>query len=557
MKRTKLEAAFHESKLPIIAAYDKEDEGDINLRLMKCPKTGVSVLANAMIRAISPFAKNTVLEEVAKDTTSLSVNEQKSMSEAGTCTDCGTSYCSTAKLSEAMKEGFNCIVCGNGVLSGHNELEPNFDEYEVEDDEDRQVGGKEKKLHQIIPQDDEYVEHEDSQVHESPEEKGKDTEDDEWKDSKHNIHPQFDEYEEKENDEIEESPEEKAKEKKLALSNKETAADKFDSANGEDELSEEKKNTEFGEKEPSEEEHDLEKVKVGDADEEDSEGKVTDDNPEISEEFEGLKEGQAGEDNITANLIKIAQTSKDKRVDVIATSGADPVYYVMLDHKPVGLIRKADLSKTLQGVFSDSATFSKTVMAALSNGLDKAVEEFKIEAIKVEVPVDEAVAVHLDETRKELEASFEAKKAELMNVLKQSISIASIATNKEVFKDIVNPLKSELVAKLTQNGVEQPESIVNSAFETSMGKYIETVLSKAYELVEKPTEVRNDFARMVESANYRQATVGAVEEAVIKRLHNPMTSTEVTASTSTPSDSGESSVEKIRGVIRLSKYRSK
>lgn len=557
MKRTKLEAAFHESKLPIIAAYDKEDEGDINLRLMKCPKTGVSVLANAMIRAISPFAKNTVLEEVAKDTTSLSVNEQKSMSEAGTCTDCGTSYRSTAKLSEAMKEGFNCIVCGNGVLSGHNELEPNFDEYEVEDDEDRQVGGKEKKLHQIIPQDDEYVEHEDSQVHESPEEKGKDTEDDEWKDSKHNIHPQFDEYEEKENDEIEESPEEKAKEKKLALSNKETAADKFDSANGEDELSEEKKNTEFGEKEPSEEEHDLEKVKVGDADEEDSEGKVTDDNPEISEEFEGLKEGQAGEDNITANLIKIAQTSKDKRVDVIATSGADPVYYVMLDHKPVGLIRKADLSKTLQGVFSDSATFSKTVMAALSNGLDKAVEEFKIEAIKVEVPVDEAVAVHLDETRKELEASFEAKKAELMNVLKQSISIASIATNKEVFKDIVNPLKSELVAKLTQNGVEQPESIVNSAFETSMGKYIETVLSKAYELVEKPTEVRNDFARMVESANYRQATVGAVEEAVIKRLHNPMTSTEVTASTSTPSDSGESSVEKIRGVIRLSKYRSK
>jgi hypothetical protein len=225
----------------------------------------------------------------------------------------------------------------------------------------------------------------------------------------------------------------------------------------------------------------------------------------------------------------------------------------MLDRKPVGLIQKTNLSKELASIYSDSKTFINAVEAAISNGMEKAVEEFKIEAIKVEVPVDEAVANHLVESRNELQASFDSKKSELMNVLKQSISIASVAINKEVFKGTENPLKTELIAKLERNGVDQPALLVNAAFEAATGKYIETVLSEAYKLVEKSDESRNEIAKMVEDANYRQPLAASVEKTIVtKKLSESMGNT-VTASVE------DASIEKgqsVRSVIKLSKYRN-
>jgi hypothetical protein len=555
-----MKKAFGGARLPILAAYDANDEGTINLRLMQCPKTGVKVLANAMLKAMSPFAKNTFLVPVVEATTHLTALDQKKLKEVGTCSDCGTSYRTTSKLAPHV-EGMRCIVCGGTAMSGHNQLEPNYVDEDKDRNEDSEIGKPNRTKHQIHPQDDEYSEHEDNQIHESEEEKSKSNEEDEWKDAKHQIHPQDDEYEEHEDSQVGISKEEKAKEKKRVLSSaEENASDDEEGVDGINEETPSKEQKQGGEAEESEDEHeqqesDEDALNEDESDEHNSENPEDDENPEVSEDTEGLSEGQGnGNDDmkLTASLIKIAAKKFD-RIDVIATSGHDPLYYVMLDRKPVGLIQKTNLSKELASIYSDSKTFINAVEAAISNGMEKAVEEFKIEAIKVEVPVDEAVANHLVESRNELQASFDSKKSELMNVLKQSISIASVAINKEVFKGTENPLKTELIAKLERNGVDQPALLVNAAFEAATGKYIETVLSEAYKLVEKSDESRNEIAKMVEDANYRQPLAASVEKTIVtKKLSESMGNT-VTASVE------DASIEKgqsVRSVIKLSKYRN-
>ena len=264
---------------------------------------------------------------------------------------------------------------------------------------------------------------------------------------------------------------------------------------------------------------------------------------------EETEEEQTKELTLTANLLAVA--SDPKRIDVVHSGGDSPLYYILLDTRPVGFVEKAKLGETLSKLFDNKEMFIKTLSTALSNGLEKAAEEFAIQPIKIEVEIDNAIAQNLEETRNELEAKFESEKQSLLEKLKQSISIACVALNKEVLKDSINPLKEELIAQLTINGVGQPALVANTIFKNSMDEYIKKVLAHAYELATKSDESRNDFAKLVEAANYRQPNEN-VGEVVSRNLSVSMVdAVESSSTTKTPLVKTSEGVESIRKVIQL------
>lgn len=557
-----MKKAFKTARIPLLCAFDAEERDTIHLRLMECPVTKTRILANAMEKPLSPFAKNTFLKEIATDTVHLSVKEQDKLVTIGTCDSCGASYKTYASLADNT-EDFTCIVCGTrmGVTE---ELHPNFDdtnniEVDTEEDED------ENKVESNVEEDEEEYteENEDESDAEDTDEdsveacykkkmKKKEGNKEETEEEEEKVEAKADE----DLEEKEEAEDEETEEDEDTLEEEDSAVEAASDAEvGVPADSEEKKNvrdTNIDDIPNEVVEDEVEDDEISDRSEESPSGD-TDVNPEKSEEFVKTQTGEGTgntEISLTANLLKLCKEGADKSIDVLSSVGENPVYYIMVKNRPVGLIRKESLSENLGDLFEDSKTFSNAVISAFRNGIEQACDEFKIEAIKVEVPVDEAVTAHLIEERKELEASFEEKKQELMEVLKQSISIASVAINKEIYKNETNPLKDELVSKLTQNGVIDSAKLVNACFEKAMGNYIESVLAKAYELVEKNTEVRNEVAKMVESANYRQPNEVSVEEKVVARLQNSMTPNIETASTKVTTQE-----KSLRDIIKLNKYR--
>lgn len=251
-------------------------------------------------------------------------------------------------------------------------------------------------------------------------------------------------------------------------------------------------------------------------------------------EAEGEDEGEEGDEEdseVTASVksptvarVNMLETLAsdalvNQRVDLILAGGANPVYYMMVDYRPMAVMRKELASDGVKAIFNDAVKFKTAFFTAAAEGLTPDVQsDFGVEPVVVEVQPDAVVEQQIEERTSELTEQLNEERSTMEAAFKQSISTAALGVNKGVWKDVVNPLRVGLISELANVSVRNPERIVDRVFEKYGEDYLRAVIAKAYDLAEKSDDSRNEIAQFVEQASYQAVSPSATDDVVARRL---------------------------------------
>lgn len=279
------------------------------------------------------------------------------------------------------------------------------------------------------------------------------------------------------------------------------------------------------------EEVDDEESEIGD-EEVEEEAPADDEEVDDEEEEESRKSCKAGVEEasvppittlpytLTAHLQ--SSMAADRLDLVLATSGKDPAFYLMLDRHPVALMERAKAqSDQVKELFGQPELLREALAAAstVEGGLQEtALADFGISPIEIQIPVDEAVreAVRAGTIRQQahLSAAAEAVRARF----DQSISIAAVGINKGLFADVAHPVKEGFYEELTRLGVKNAERVIDRVFASHGEALMKAVVAKAVELSNESDDARNATAKMVESARYQAVASESVSDEMNSRL---------------------------------------
>ena len=120
----------------------------------------------------------------------------------------------------------------------------------------------------------------------------------------------------------------------------------------------------------------------------------------------------------------------------------------------------------------------------------------------------------VDEQVKNATTQMEVEKEELEASLQQSLGIAAVGINRNVFTDVKNVLAEDLIDNLEQIGVEDARDIVESSFQRCGEEYLRTIVAKAEEFKGKSAEVRNEIAATVAGAAFQTKGLNLEHKAV-------------------------------------------
>lgn len=217
----------------------------------------------------------------------------------------------------------------------------------------------------------------------------------------------------------------------------------------------------------------------------------------------------------------------------------DPaIYYLIADRQPIARFLQEKASDSVKPLFAKPQPFAQAFFAiADNNGLNnETIKDFGIEPVTVEVPVDEVTEQRIRKGIETKEAELREQQGNLQQDLQQALETTAIGMNKEVFKDVSHPVKAALYDELNKIGVRQPTLIIDRAFSQAGEEFMRILISKAFELMKKPLEARNEIARMVLQANYQSTNEINDEDLNIRLQEN---SVSITATPSTQEDEEE------------------
>ena len=115
----------------------------------------------------------------------------------------------------------------------------------------------------------------------------------------------------------------------------------------------------------------------------------------------------------------------------------------------------------------------------------------------------EAIQKAVDAKVDEMTTQMELQKESMEEDYQQSLGIAAVAVNENLFDDTKNVLAEDLIDNLEQIGVEDARDIVESSFKNYGEEYLRTIVAKASEYKSKSAEVRNELANTVMASNFK------------------------------------------------------
>jgi hypothetical protein len=109
-------------------------------------------------------------------------------------------------------------------------------------------------------------------------------------------------------------------------------------------------------------------------------------------------------------------------------------------------------------------------------------------------------------------ASVNATRTDIVEDVKKCLSIAGVIIARNADSDIVNPLRTELLAALGTTNIRNAETIIDSALEKAGEPLITALLTKARELLELPAASRAEISRFVEKTPHRRAVASDLDD---------------------------------------------
>lgn len=233
-------------------------------------------------------------------------------------------------------------------------------------------------------------------------------------------------------------------------------------------------------------------------------------------------------DNANENLDEVAdETNLDMNTDennsnddsnaveysLVESAGAevDFVYhgntvYAFSNEMPIAYLKQETAGSNSE-IFHQQSFVQALVATAKSMGVAKTLANYKFEPIMIAVAnnkiIDAEVAKQVEAKTKELSSQA----SQLVATFKQCLSIAASGLNKGYFRNVSHPLKAQFHDSLSSLGIRSAAAtkVIDSTFASVGNAFNKILIEKAFELMDKPIEIRNSLAETVEDTNYINA----------------------------------------------------
>jgi len=279
-------------------------------------------------------------------------------------------------------------------------------------------------------------------------------------------------------------------------------------------------------------------IEVDDEDEDEDEDTFGD----LEEELED--EEEASDDGFEEEEAPIIATKSKSLVDLVSASTDDKGSVVRLTDSTilafVGDVCVARLDKNDKNkhheIFDHDSYIQSIATSIDENGLDKTLEEFDFNVTTVDVDPEQ---LKLHETEKAVQTAKAAvmeQASTLREEMRQCLSIAAVGLNKGFWKDATHELKAALYSEMQTAGIRNPASIIDKVFASTSDEHHSTLFEVAFDLLDKPVDVRNSLAEAVGNVNYTPVaeTAGSTdEEFADKRLEQSLRTKRAEASVAT------------------------
>ena len=498
---------FASADFPVIVARSKNSREDTRVRTFNCKDSGVAVISNYMANPYSPITGGKLVPQDKKLLT-LTASEIDKLEKLGVCPNCGAELRAHASVANNLGNAkFHCVVCGEELIveeSGDPEgfldkLTDNYDTVEdrmnpAQEDQTTQMIDKESDVvtaEEEVPAEEPVAEETIEEVVEAPEE----VVESECAPNEEDTTPATDQTTQMENveaDVTETLPD-------SAANDPETT--QMEPVEAETCLELEK---EEGGCNKGKEESVCNKGKV-ESGEEPCEDFASD--PEVEE---------PKDEEIRVDMLSRCQAGLNTKKIEVVSSGKDTFYYVMVANKPVATLHRSRAIAEVQDIFDNKNLLTQALVASIEkDGINKTtLSNFGLVPMVLKVKASEAVQKAVDDKVAEMTTQMELASDQLEEDYQQSLGIAAVAVNKNLFDDTKNVLAEDLIDNLEGIGVEDAREIVESSFKKCGEEYLRTIVAKAHEFKNKSAEVRNELANTVIASNFKSGKINMEHKAV-------------------------------------------
>lgn len=211
------------------------------------------------------------------------------------------------------------------------------------------------------------------------------------------------------------------------------------------------------------------------------------------------------DEEIRVDMLSRCEAGLNSKKIEIVSSGKDTFYYVMVSNKPVATLHKSRASADVQDIFDNENLVEDAFKAAVEkDGVNKSViSAFGLVPMILKVKASEAIQKAVNDKVAEMTTQMDLQKDNMEQEYQQSLGIAAVAVNKNLFDDTKNILAEDLIENLEQTGLEDARDIVESSFKNFGEEYLRTIIAKASDFKGKSVEVRNELANTVMASNFR------------------------------------------------------
>ena len=505
---------FASADFPVIVARSKNSREDTRVRTFNCKDSGVAVISNYMANPYSPITGGKLVPQDKKLLT-LTASEIDKLEKLGVCPNCGAELRAHASVANNLGNAkFHCVVCGEELMveeSGDPEgfldkLADNYDTVEdkmnpAQEDQTTQMIDKESDVvtaEEEVPAEEPVAEETIEEVVEAPEE----VVESECAPNEEDTTPATDQTTQMENveaDVTETLPDSAANDPETTQMEPVEAETCLESEKEEGGCNKEESVCNKGKEESV-----CNKGKV-ESGEEPSEDFASD--PEVEE---------PKDEEIRVDMLSRCQAGLNTKKIEVVSSGKDTFYYVMVANKPVATLHRSRAIAEVQDIFDNKNLLTQALVASIEkDGINKTtLSNFGLVPMVLKVKASEAVQKAVDDKVAEMTTQMELASDQLEEDYQQSLGIAAVAVNKNLFDDTKNVLAEDLIDNLEGIGVEDAREIVESSFKKCGEEYLRTIVAKAHEFKNKSAEVRNELANTVIASNFKSGKINMEHKAV-------------------------------------------
>ena len=184
-------------------------------------------------------------------------------------------------------------------------------------------------------------------------------------------------------------------------------------------------------------------------------------------------------------------------------------WYAVVNQAPVAVATLHSVGEEKSSIFTTDSFRKGTETLMAQMGVSEGLMNMGFKPMKIRLPVKNVVQSHVAQALASTQDEHKQRLESVSSDIRAALSTAAVGINKGFFSDITNPVKVDLYTVLSSAGVKNAEVLIDNAFANSADDYHRVLLAKAFDLMQKPVEARNEISQAVKTAAYQRVSSGS------------------------------------------------